>query len=219
MYVRLQRLRVDERNTKLPHPRAGAARRDHLRLSHLRIAVTGIALLTIFGGGCSSSMERTPQEQFTQEFIAGAIADAGEFQAEILADGKVDFAEYQRSILAVITCIKEEGLEVRGPPVLEPDGYTYIYFYGVPEGGEAKLSDAQVNGKYNSCYSRFGELVDSVWFAQNAPTMGDASPALKRRFLDCFSENGVDLPDDSNITDIYRAMSRSPLLDSACGDR
>ncbi len=129
-------------------------------------------MLLILGGGCGSSTEHTPQEQFTQEFIAGAIGDAGNFQAEILSDWKVDFAEYERSVLTVMSCLTKEGLEVRGPPVLEPDGYTYIYFYRAPEGGEATLSDAQVNGKYNSCYARFGELVDSVWFAQNAETIG-----------------------------------------------
>ncbi|VAW09648.1 hypothetical protein MNBD_ACTINO02-2505 [hydrothermal vent metagenome] len=154
-------------------PRASSVKESLRPLRLFRAAFGSGLLLLVLGGGCSSSTERTPQEQFTQEFIAGAIVDAGDFQANILSDGKVDFAEYERSVLTVMSCLTEEGLEVRGPPVLEPDGYTYIYFYRAPEVGDAKLSDAQVNGKYNSCYSRFGELVDSVWFAQNAKTIGD----------------------------------------------
>lgn len=219
MYVRLQRLRVDERKTKLLFLWASVARRDRRRPPRLRIAVSGVALLTVFGGGCTAITELTPQEQFAQEFIAGAITGASNFQAEILADGKVDFAEYERSVFAVITCLREGGLEMRGLPVLEPDGYTYSYFYRAPQGGSAQLSDAQVNTIFNNCYARFGVLVDSVWFALNSSTIGDASPARKRRYLDCFSENGADLPDDSHIIDIYRAMAQTPLLESACDDR
>lgn len=173
-------------------------------------AVGGIACLLILAA-CSSSAP-TPQERFVEEFIEGALPDASEFQAAILQDGQVEFEEYERSVFATLACLDERGLEIFGPS-LDSDGFTYSYGYrGRDEAGDL-LPDSVVNGIFNFCYSSYGELVDSVWFAQKATSFFDAPQELKQAYISCFALHGIELEPDVHITEIYRILAEDPSVE------
>lgn len=169
-----------------------------------------VIVVALGATACTDSQPETARERFVEEFVGGALPDASEFQAEILADGDVDFEEYERSVLATLACLREEGLETFGP-TLQPDN-TYSYGYrGVAEDGTL-LPDSVVNAKFDLCYARYGELVDSVWFAKQAEQVFDASQEVKDAYVDCFAAHGVTIPRDLHITDIYRVLAEEPAV-------
>jgi hypothetical protein len=159
-----------------------------------------IVVLALAGASCGSS-SNSQSEEFVTEFLAGALPNASDFQAEILNDGVVDFSEYERSVLATVSCLSEAGLEVLALE-LDPDGHTLNYLYrGVDAEGNL-LPDSTVNARFNRCYSEFEELVSSVWSAEHAVSFGDAPPEEKEAYVKCLDEQGVTIAPDSHITDI-----------------
>jgi hypothetical protein len=177
--------------------------------------LAGLVGLVLFAVGCSDAPQ-SPEERFIEEFVDGALPDASEFQAEIVADGEVTFTEYERSVLATLACARDRGLETFGPD-LEPDGLTYGYGYrGVDSEGNI-LPDAVVLGRFDICYAEYGELVDSVWAAQNAESFGDAPRRVKDAYLACLAEHGIDLDPESHITEIVRVLNENAEA-SACVD-
>ncbi len=92
-------------------------------------------------------------------------ADSSSFQNEILADGVVEFVEYERAVFAMLACLRDTGLEVWGP-TLESDGFTYSYLYrGLDLSGEL-LPDSVVEARFLSCEGSYSERVESTWFLQ-----------------------------------------------------
>lgn len=191
----------------------GAARR--WRLHDLLRPVLVAAAIAVTGVACSSGA--APSSDFVDEFVGGALPDASSFQAEILEDSVVEFAEYEQSVLATLACLVDEGLEVQGPE-LDPDGYTYNYLYRGVDGEGNLLPDSTVNARFNGCYAKYGELVDSVWVAQNSTSVGDAPQDVKDAFIGCLAGEGVTVSPDAHITEIYRLLGDDPTLHEACRD-
>lgn len=179
------------------------------------IAASAVVLCIVVGA-CSPSAT-PPREHFIEEFVGGALPDALTFQSDILADGEVTFVEYERSVLATLACAESAGLEITGP-ILEADGYTYTYGYRGIDGDGNLLSDSVVFARFDPCYARYGELVDSVWFAQNVSSFRDAPQELKDAYVACFEEYGVVIARDAHITEFYRMFQEVPAVEQ-CSDR
>lgn len=98
------------------------------------------------------------------------------FQEEILSDGEVTFAEYERAVFAVADCLEGLGLVVIGPGIW-PDAPTlnisvgadprldYNWGYGAVGDVSAELDVAAVG-----CQVDWSEDVTLKWQEQNQPT-------------------------------------------------
>lgn len=170
-----------------------------------RTWVVQLLILMALVAACGSS-GADERDAAIAEIVEQALPNASEFQAEILEDGEVTFEEYERSVLATLACAKEAGLEVMGPD-LDPDGIRYDYLYrGVDANGDL-LPDSVVLGRFDGCYARYGERVDSVYFAQHVESFGDAPIEIKEAYADCLAGHGIDIPPSEHVTVLLRAVS------------
>ena len=88
------------------------------------------------------------------------------FQREILSDGVVTYAEYERSVLASIACMREAGLEVVGPQPAQ-NGQLLMYSYGgTPDLEGLKAAESEAD----RCYRDHEEYVIHLYLAGIRPT-------------------------------------------------
>lgn len=160
-----------------------------------------------------SAIEPVPS-QFVQDMVASALVNASPFQAEILIDGRVDFAEYQRAVEATLACARQAGLETVGP-TLDPDGITFSYSYRGLDADGTVLPDSIVASRFGPCYSEFSERVESVWFAQHATF--DAPQDLKTAYAQCFASYGFEISPKVHFVEFARLIQENPVL-KECAD-
>ncbi|MGK2965104.1 MAG: hypothetical protein ACSLFM_05815 [Tepidiformaceae bacterium] len=85
-------------------------------------------------------------------------------QRDILSDGVVTEAEYERAVFATIQCLDEAGIPHTDPEWKEGlDRRTLGFVIGPYTAG----MDPET---YDRCYNEFQREVDSAWATQNAPT-------------------------------------------------
>ncbi|MCL4241150.1 MAG: hypothetical protein KJ048_07325 [Dehalococcoidia bacterium] len=154
-----------------------------------------LAVTLLIAAACDSgsgnqhdSVTRTLVEQLPEGVgVEDALRSASEYQREILADGVVTFEEYETSVLATVTCLRESGLEIRTGPELDASGrrYTYSYTGGGDAGRQSEL--------FWGCYREYGDKVDTAWAYQTTPT--EQERQAQRRFLTaCLQDRGVAVP-------------------------
>ena len=143
---------------------------------------------------------------FHQRHIGtGAVEPAAKspvsaFQAEILDDGDVSIAEYERAVSATVGSLRESRHTVFGP-VWTFDGLHYLYtFAGGNEDGSA---DAECSAQYLS-------EVKLAWSDQVAPTEGERQAAAAE-FAECLRADGVEGAEDGinaiELIDLWQEAS------------
>lgn len=90
-------------------------------------------------------------------------SDVSEFQAEILRDGLVDPAEYERAVYATVECLRDAGVVV-SDPAWTPDGrfFMYTYLSEEPNGPAVVAND--------TCFALYLSEVQTVHTEQTKPT-------------------------------------------------
>ncbi len=123
-----------------------------------------------------------------------------EFQREILADGLVTQAEYERAFDAVVNCMTSQGLVVFGPTPMMADRYLA---YAVREGPQSESI-------MRTCEEEFLDpYINHAWVTQRTPT-GAAAENARIDYRDCVRAAGVELADDADYYQIEEA-AKEPL--------
>ena len=135
--------------------------------SFVQQPIGGVAVIEVVGLGESlvGTAQALDADGNVIKYEVLGSADSSSFVDEILADGMVEFVEYERAVFALLACLRDQGLEVWGP-TLEPDGFTYSYLYrGLDLSGEL-LSDSVVEARWASCEGSYIAGVEDTWFLQ-----------------------------------------------------
>jgi hypothetical protein len=137
--------------------------------------------------------------------LVGELAGASTYQAEVLADGKLSFGEYQVAADAWVTCLSAQGIKV---PPARPDGLgrfnkEVLVFPSADTGKAAQSSMRQ-------CSSEYTDAIDLVWASTTEELTKAVVSAARAATAACFSSAGygaTDRPWQSGNEDVQRAFS------------
>lgn len=118
---------------------------------------------------------------------AAQLGNASEFGREIVADGEVTAAEYERAVLATKRCIEDEGFAVEGP-TLAANGV--LLDLVIVNGGEDADGNSRVRPVYDRCSGEFLEPVSMVYAEQQVPSEEERREQLAS-LVTCFEDAGV----------------------------
>lgn len=163
-----------------------------MQLGQARVRrIVASAAVAVFGiTGCQGGLEvgdTIAREAELGGLHEAAVAGGFEFQAEILSDGLVSYAEYEAAVFATISCLREQGLRVLGPT--ESSDGLLAYSYGGAETKEE--SDAQVVIG-DECESRYLNYVSGGYKILHAPS---AEEMQQRRleYAECLHDRGYEI--------------------------
>lgn len=201
----------------------------HLRQLTVRVGVGALLVGALLGissacgrspaagkGSPSANDNITPFAQLIPKDagdLGSVLTKAPTFQRNILADGKVTFDEYQRSVFATVQCAKSHGITFVENPVLGPGKkYAYQMSLGTTDGERDTLKKA-----FDTCYQQYENLVDIGWTMENKPSQETVNHATVA-FAACLQQAGVSLPEIPAESDFLAAQTSSPAEFSACSD-
>jgi hypothetical protein len=167
-------------------------------------SVLGVAALVLMAGTACSG-DHDPVRQDGGFDVAQVAAATTQFQRELLADGTVTFAEYERATLATIDCLEDAGLVVDGPyPRNGVDTRFLEFSYGFDEipSDQLEFTNQRMVAAGDACEREFRFDVARVWEYQHLLT-----PEERERqrvlLIDCLQVAGVDIADSATDEDIY----------------
>jgi hypothetical protein len=164
------------------------------RSGQLRILVAlTLAIATLLAVACGGQKQDRP----LPEGLGDALKATSAFQRNLLQDGELTYSEYESSVLATVQCLKDRGVTISVEPRLVP-GKRLEFAYETSEANDASASSA-----YDDCYREYENLVDIVWYRQNAPSQQQLD-AARAALADCLRKAGVDLPEHPTSTDFRR---------------
>ncbi len=147
-----------------------------------------IAAIAILGSACAGVA--SPGREAT-------IRQIPEPQRAAFIDGVVDFDEYEGAVLAVVRCLKEEGIDVDGPRLSRWDTH-YEYDYSAARPDASTIHDR--------CYETYLSFVNAAWVEQNALS-GDELAEAYRKLGECLRDAGYHVPEDPTEDDILEVFS------------
>lgn len=116
--------------------------------------------------------------------VASGSLTIGTEANEVLADGRVTRAEYDRTVDAVIDCINVNGRLI-GPSDVDRSGLTTRVTAD-------NFTDSDLI-RADQCYEEVGQAVDIAY--QTQPDVQQQRDATDQSIVDCYSERGMDLRD------------------------
>jgi len=162
--------------------------------------VPALAALVLVLAACAPPTSGTPTgDEDTNSMLEVGLRDGSDFQREILGDGVVSPAEYERAFDAAVSCMRDEGLEVVGPFSVMFDRYL---MYTVRDTGDSDSIS-------NRCDDEHLAFVRSVWSVQNTPT-GQEAERVRTDYRDCARSKGMDLRDGATYEEIDLAAGEQP---------
>ena len=159
----------------------------HASLAH---AYSGLPLVVLAVLVCSLSCsgDQSVGRGSIPGYVQSELSNASEFQREILQDGQVTPAEYERAVLSTLQCLDRSDV-VHSEPKLETSGertrwqYTYTF---------DKNDEERGNKIYNQCYDEFERAIVIFWGRQTAPSEQDEQELIAE-FLACLEEHGLEV--------------------------
>ena len=124
---------------------------------------------------------------------------SGDFQQQILADGKVTFDEYERAVLAMVACAKEAGFAPQEEPKPDRRGVYYLSFAQDLAGAdEARREEA--SNAIRQCYRTYFTTVQDAFRRQVAPSESELQRA-RNDLGACLRDNGIAAPERPSSAD------------------
>jgi hypothetical protein len=141
------------------------------------------------------------------------------YQAEMLDDRKVDFAEYERATLVAIQCMRQAGLTVSGPSLRDGDRRFLSYTYSLEASSPTESVDD--NGMRNTaeeCERKHLRAVATTWEFRNLLTPRQRA-SERREIVKCLRAAGVKIESDANDDAVFDAVHKaSRELNRKCTD-
>jgi hypothetical protein len=132
-----------------------------------------------------------------------ALKDGSDFQRDILEDGEVTSAEYERAYSATVGCMRDAGLEVIGPYAIMADRYLTYSVRDAPGSDDAMIA----------CEEQYLEFVGAVWSEQQTPSGAEAIRVLNA-YIECLSSIGIEVPREATLQEVEDAAGEATGSDA-----
>lgn len=122
--------------------------------------------------------------------LTSGAAEPSARQLEMIADGRVDFQEYEQAYLAFVQCVTDAGITIREGPRLDVHGQNYRTSFAM---GSTPAEAQASNRLMAECQDRHLNSVLVLWSAANRPSeelLQEANQALR----DCLAEREIEMP-------------------------
>ncbi len=155
-------------------------------------AVAAISIV-ISASACSGSVDSAEVDlrPEVRAFLERLGDDLPEPQRAALGDGVIVFAEYEAAYERTVNCLREQGLKVEGPLLVNRGRFLGYAVAGGP--GDA-LSDAV-------CRREHLEYVDELWRIQALPTDAEME-TIRREYAACLAAAGVAVEDSATLQEV-----------------
>ena len=154
--------------------------------------IISLMLATVPLTGCVS------QEEYNRAFVDVDLDTLSEFQREILADGVVTYAEYEKAVSAEYECVKDVYPNRTMGPIEPTRGQlAYTVETSFDEDMSAK-EIAAVDAADFKCRETYLEPVASKWASQDVPD-ADEREKMRPEVMACFAAAGLAV--DASTTD------------------
>ncbi len=170
------------------------------------LRVVGVVLVVALVGACQDGP--AVPEDFSA-YARNLASSVSPFQADILEDGEVTFAEYERAMLASRQCLIDAGWDVSDVRDHPRDGWSLLFTVGWEYDGDdardARLS-AQLDVDFAKCASEYHEWVEVAYRKSLIPS-GTERQELTKELLACLEAEGVTgIPADADQQQFYDAI-------------
>lgn len=136
----------------------------------------------------------------TSNAISSLLARVGDemppSQMEALQDSQLTYSEYERAFQLTIQCMRDEGMQVRGP-VTENNGRYLTYSF--------TSSDSEADAR---CYREHLSYIHPVWVDSQIPTGAEAE-RVRTDYSACVREVGLLPPTDAALATLERFVGDS----------
>lgn len=125
--------------------------------------------------------------------LASLLAEASDFQKDLLEDGILTLDEYERAKLEEARCLMDQGLEIDSDR-LQLDGLLrYTYWITAP----AEIAP-EAPAIMSECQATYSSEVDRAWAEVSLPLLDDVIAESKAMVYGCLVDSGFD-PGDSGV--------------------
>ncbi len=152
-----------------------------------------VLVVALVSTACSSSSAEVDTNDDAATAAAKYLEVTSDFQKEMLSDGVVSDAEYERANLAVIACIEDSGFI--HAQMMEGAGKLKRGVSASWQGSDDPATDeelrAQADTIQTECLEEYWRAVDHVYRKQAKPTEAERVKLLEE-LVECFRKLGVD---------------------------
>ena len=162
-----------------------------------------IVLLGLLGAACGDEPDDSSRE------FGALLRSASPEQAELLADGELTLAEYEKAFFSLVACLKDRGVRVLDTEF--DGGFSYSTIDPDTPEGRAKF-----NLDHGECRSQHFDEIELAWADVNAGP--DADAAFYEAVADCVRGGGVEVRGTSPA-ELEAAYQRAPAVYDQCLDK
>jgi hypothetical protein len=188
--------------SKHMHESVTRARRFPIITRHpvLKVGIVSLAFAILLSG-CSGQDDVAHIDIDAELDVESIASETTEFQREMLEDGVVTQAEYERALLAQRDCVIAAGAE---PGELYEIGNNQFTFdYDISAATNDELDKIQV--KADACTPKFFSDVGKVWAYQQLLTPAERE-AQRPLVIACLVSVGIEVDEDADLTEIARSV-------------
>ena len=166
------------------------------------VAMSAVSLGTSCEAGTASSSEQN-NTPYLSENLSG-------FQARILVDGEVTFAEAESAYLGLIACLNQAGFEASGLETDEQGGFAFIT-------RDPPTSQALAfNKTMTRCELEYTSAVEVAW-ADATATSPEEEAAFYTEVASCLRRAGLAVA-DASPEELARVFEADPISYDKCLD-
>lgn len=154
-------------------------------------------VLTACGSGGSEPLSPTARSSAGDLVLNAAqlssISGVSEFQANLLADGTLTFAEYESAVFAAVQCLRDKGFEITGYPTRTATPGPGPVLTRRGELQYLPKSRANLSGDSEAiaaCENRYTSVIRPLWASHVAPSQDEMQRA-RDAIGACLVSNGT----------------------------
>jgi len=141
------------------------------------------------------------------------------FQARMLYDGHVTFAEYRRATHAVVGCLRAFGSAIQIAPIRRAPAGELVFSWTLRRHGPARAAaERRARQAYERCYLAYQKDVATVY--ANGRVLPPSRRALVlTQLAACLRDAGVPARPTANLPQIMRALDAAAPRGGRCVDQ
>lgn len=190
----------------------------HLTFWRVVFFVVGVVYLQLLAG-CSGRSERpadTTHSSLSEQALQFPLsrdrmdslraAELSEYQRDLLKDGILTFAEYERAVFDMAGCVIAAGGRVSGAKngAVKDGTEPYLnkrhqYEYSI--GGDTRSKD-QLVGAFDRCRATYSSYIEPIWRELTAPTETEFQEA-RRAIGKCLQASGTAVPENPSSAELF----------------
>lgn len=153
--------------------------------------------VAVLAAGCASGGEAaSPMAEQIESLLERVGDDMPPSQQVVLEDLEITYDEYERANLLTIECLRDSGVDVRGPEVIN-NGRYLGYSFASPNAD----ADAECRREHIS-------YVEQIWVEAQVPT-GAEEEQQRSLYEGCLVAAGMAPPQDVTFADLERFVAES----------